>query len=572
MTITRIPVDSTGISDPTGDVQGNRYSVSSSISADGRFVAFTLQESLIQIGAPNNNINNSDDIFLRDTLTNTTTRVSVDSAGNQPNDSSVWPSISGDGRFVAFQSEATNLVPGDTNNNGDIFVRDLSTNTTTRVSVDSAGNQGNNISRRPSISADGRFVTFDSYATNLVPGDTNASLDIFVRDLSTNTTTLVSASSRGDRGNDDSGLPSISANGRFVAFRSIATNLVPGDTNDRRDIFVRDLLTNTTTLVSASSNGDRANASSTLCYISADGRFVAFSSNASNLVPGDTNNSEDIFVRDTLANTTTRVSVSSTGNQGNQDSDDPSISADGRFVTFSSEASNLVPGDTNNKEDIFVRDLSTNTTTRVSVDSAGNQVNSDSDYPSISANGQKVAFSSFAANLVPGDTNNGPDLFIADIGSAPGGINNSPNAINGTPGNDNLTGTPSSDNINGFDGDDALTGRQGNDILGGGGGSDNLSGGKGFDTLNGGLGNDNLVGGAGNDLFVLGAGLGVDTISDFTNSQDTFQLINGLTFGQLSISPGTNGTLIRLASSGEVLASLTGIDANLIGFEDFISG
>jgi Ca2+-binding RTX toxin-like protein len=571
MTITRIPVDSTGISDPAGDQQGNRYSVSSSISADGRFVAFTLLQSTISFGSPNNNINNSDDIFVRDTLTNTTTRVSVDSAGNPPNDSSVWPSISGDGRFVAFQSEATNLVPGDTNNSDDIFVRDLSANTTTRVSVDSAGNQGNNLSRRPSISADGRFVTFDSYATNLVPGDTNASLDIFVRDLSTNTTTLVSASSSGDRGNDDSGLPSISANGRFVAFRSLATNLVPGDTNDSRDIFVRDLLTNTTTLVSASSNGDRANNSSTLCYISADGRFVAFSSNADNLVPGDTNNSEDIFVRDTLANTTTRVSISSTGNQGNQDSDDPSISADGRFVTFSSEASNIVPGDTNNKEDIFVRDLSTNTTTRLSVDSAGNQVNSDSDYPSISANGQKVAFSSFAANLVPGDTNNGPDLFISDIGSAPGGINNSPNAINGTPGNDNLTGTPSSDNINGFDGDDALTGRQGNDILGGGGGSDNLSGGKGFDTLNGGLGNDNLVGGAGNDVFVLGAGLGIDTISDFANGQDTIQLINGLTFGQLSISPGTNGTLIRAASSGEVLAALTGIAPNSMGPEDFLS-
>src|SRR4028119_2515810 len=358
MTITRIPVDSTGISDPTGDVQGNRYSVSSSISADGRFVAFTLQESLTRIGAPNNNINNSDDIFLRDTLTNTTTRVSVDSAGNQPNDSSVWPSISGDGRFVAFQSEATNLVPGDTNNNGDIFVRDLSTNTTTRVSVDSAGNQGNNISRRPSISADGRFVTFDSYATNLVPGDTNASLDIFVRDLSTNTTTLVSASSSGDRGNDDSGLPSISANGRFVAFRSIATNLVPGDTNDSRDIFVRDLLTNTITLVSVSSNGDRANDSSSRCSISADGRFVAFDSDATNLVPGDTNNTTDIFVRDLSTNTTTRVSISSTGNQGNEDFYTPFISADGRFVTFSSEASNLVPGDTNDSEDIFVRDRS----------------------------------------------------------------------------------------------------------------------------------------------------------------------------------------------------------------------
>jgi Ca2+-binding RTX toxin-like protein len=182
-----------------------------------------------------------------------------------------------------------------------------------------------------------------------------------------------------------------------------------------------------------------------------------------------------------------------------------------------------------------------------------------------------VAFASQASNLVPGDTNNAVDVFVVDLTNTPGGINNSPNAINGTNGNDNLIGTPGSDNINGFDGDDTLTGRQGNDIIVGGGGSDNLSGGKGFDTLNGGLGNDDLVGGAGNDVFVLGAGLGVDTISDFTNSQDTVQLINGLTFGQLSISPGTNGTLIRLASSGEVLAFLTGVAPNFIGSEDFIS-
>ncbi len=269
----------------------------------------------------------------------------------------------------------------------------------------------------------------------------------------------------------------------------------------------------------------------------------------------------------------TRISVDSAGNQGNQNSilySDPSISPDGRFVAFSSEASNLVPGDTNNKEDIFVRDLSTNTTIRVSISDAGNEGNGLSYHPSISADGRFVAFSSDAANLVPGDTNS-RDIFVAHLTNAPGGINNSPNAINGTPGNDNLTGTNGSDNISGLDGDDALTGRQGNDILIGGGGSDNLSGGKGFDTLNGGLGNDNLVGGAGNDVFVLGAGLGIDTISDFVNGQDTVQLINGLTFGQLSISPGTNGTLIRVASSGEVLAALTGVAPNSIGPEDFLS-
>jgi Ca2+-binding RTX toxin-like protein len=165
---------------------------------------------------------------------------------------------------------------------------------------------------------------------------------------------------------------------------------------------------------------------------------------------------------------------------------------------------------------------------------------------------------------VPGDTNNTDDIFVVDTSSTP-------NAINGTPGNDNLTGTSVNDIINGLEGDDVLTGLRASDVLNGGDGNDILSGGKGSDTLNGGLGNDNLVGGAGNDVFVLGAGFGVDKISDFGNGQDTIQLINGLTFGQLLIAPGTNGTLIRVAGSGEVLASLTGVAPNFIGSENFIS-
>jgi Ca2+-binding RTX toxin-like protein len=229
-----------------------------------------------------------------------------------------------------------------------------------------------------------------------------------------------------------------------------------------------------------------------------------------------------------------------------------------------------VPGDTNNNSDIFVRDTLTNTTTRVSVDSAGNQGNNFSLYPSISADGHRVAFDSAASNLVPGDTNNTYDVFVSDIGNTPG--NNPPNNnINGTDGNDILTGTSGNDILNGVEGNDVLTGLRGNDILVGGDGRDVLNGGKGFDTLNGGLGNDILVSGGGNDVFVLGVGLGVDTIADFANSQDTVQLIDGLTFGQLSISPGTDGTLITVASSGEVLASLIGVAPNLIGSEDFIS-
>jgi Ca2+-binding RTX toxin-like protein len=387
-----------------------------------------------------------------------------------------------------------------------------------------------------------------------------------VRDTLTNTTTRVSVDSAGNQGNNGSFQSSISADGRFVAFTTNAFNLVPGDSDRSTDIFVRDTLTNTTSRA-VDIASDQAFGSSFFNppSISADGRFVAFDSNASNLVPEDTNNTYDVFVRDTLTNTTTLVSVDSAGNPGNRDSVSPSISADGRFVAFVSSSSNLVPGDTNNTRDIFVRDTLTNTTTRVSVDSAGNQGNTSSDSPSISADGRFVAFSSYYSNFVPGQTNNIDGIFVVDTSTTR-------NVINGTPGNDNLTGTSGNDIINGSEGDDLLTGLRANDVLNGGDGNDILSGGKGSDTLNGGLGNDNLVGGAGNDVFVLGAGLGLDTISDFTYSQDTIQLINGLTFGQLSISPATNGTLIRLASSGEVLASLTGVDPNLIGSEDFISG
>jgi Ca2+-binding RTX toxin-like protein len=214
--------------------------------------------------------------------------------------------------------------------------------------------------------------------------------------------------------------------------------------------------------------------------------------------------------------------------------------------------------------DIFVRDTLTNTTTRVSVDSAGTQGNDYSSTPSISADGKFVAFSSNASNLVPGDNNDTDDIFVVDTSSTL-------KVINGIPGNDNVTGTSDNDIINGLEGDDVLTGLRASDVLNGNDGNDILYGGKGSDTLNGGLRNDTLEGGAGNDVFVLGAGLEVDTISDFGNGQDTIQLINGLTFGLLSISPGTNGTLIRLASNGEVLASLTGVAPNLIGSEDFFS-
>src|SRR5260221_244418 len=238
----------------------------------------------------------------------TTERVSVATGGAQGNANRTafqFCSISAGGRVGAFQSDADNFVAGETNGVQDVFLRDRRSGTTERVSVGTAGTQGNDNSGdipalAPSISADGRFVAFQSAASNLVAGDTNGRLDIFVRDRRSGTTERVSVATDGTQGNDNSGDwgLSISADGRFVAFISSATNLVSGDTNANNDVFVHDRQSGTTERASVATDGTQANFYSRLPSISADGRFVAFLGNASNLVPGDTNGWADVFVLD----------------------------------------------------------------------------------------------------------------------------------------------------------------------------------------------------------------------------------------------------------------------------------
>jgi Tol biopolymer transport system component len=404
---TRVSVDNAGI-------EGNSGSSGPSISADGLYVAF---ESDADNLVPDDS-NFVFDVFVRDRQTGTTTRVSVDNTGNQGDDDSSGPSISADGRYVAFESFATNLVPGDTNAVSDVFVHDRQTGQTALVSVDSAGVQGNGDSFSPSISADGRYVAFESFATDLVPGDTNAVFDVFVHDRLTGQTTRVSVDSSGSEGEGDSYSASISADGRYVAFTSDAPNLVPGDTNVASDVFVHDRLTGLTARASVESAGNQGNSDSFEPSISGDGLYVAFTSLASNLVTSDNNDVLDVFVRDRQSGTTTRVSVDNTGNQGDGDSYGPSISADGRYVAFQSFATDLVPGDNNSAFDVYVRDRQSGLTTRVSVDSSGSQGDGDSYSPSISGNGRFVAVESIASNLVPDDTNDVTDIFVRQMHSA----------------------------------------------------------------------------------------------------------------------------------------------------------
>jgi Tol biopolymer transport system component len=385
-----------------------------SITPDGRFVAFNSVAPNLVPG----DTDYFDDVFVRDRQNGTLERVSVSSSGVQGNDNSSLCTISADGRYVAFMSVASNLVPGDTNGTWDIFVRDRLTNTTERVSITSSGSQANAFSYDPSISADGRYVAFQSMAFNLVPGDTNGAFDVFVRDRQLGTTERVSVDSSGLQADGASYAPRISADGRYVSFESAATNLVSGDTNGTDDIFVRDLLSGTTERVSVSFHGTQGNGLSYGPSISSDGRFVAFASLASNLVLGDTNNSRDVFVRDRSNGTTELVSVDSSGAQGDGDSDGASISADGRCVAFASTATNLVSGDTNGTSDVFLRDRQLGTTERVSVSSTGLEGNDYSYFPSTAGDGRFVAFNSRASNLVAGDTNGYSDDFVRDRNAA----------------------------------------------------------------------------------------------------------------------------------------------------------
>ncbi|HKI72966.1 MAG TPA: hypothetical protein VKA81_11345 [Verrucomicrobiae bacterium] len=484
--------------DTRGGVSGDTGGAIPTMTADGRYVAF---DSFDGDYVPNDN-NAAYDVFVRDTTADTTELISqsdptVPSLTADGLSSVGANSLSADGRFVAFVSLADNLVANDSNDNQDVFVRDLQSGTNILASVNGAGTgSANGFSGSPAISAEGRFVAFVSDAGDLSPNQTNRTANIYLRDLQSGTTQLVSVSTNGTGGNAASSAPAIDSGGRHVAFVSQASNLIPNDANNSSDVFWRDLQTGTTVSVtpagralafSMSADGRRVaciaglqpqmlvwdSQSQTAVYsnttasisaltlsadgnfvvyqagsqlfghdlksnidltigmtvpfgkmspqISSNGRFIVYVSGASNVVANDTNNTADVFLYDLQTATTTLISFNQdrTGS-GDGPSDSPSISADGRFVTYRSSADDLVAGDNNGQPDAFVFDRLTGTNTVVSVSQSGTASGNDrSTGPTISTDGTTIVFRSVASDLIAGDFNNTQDVFLFRVPTNP---------------------------------------------------------------------------------------------------------------------------------------------------------
>jgi Tol biopolymer transport system component len=412
------------VSVDSNEVQGNgdsgMFGGFVDISGNGRFVTFTSSASNL---VPNDT-NATSDVFVRDLEAGTTELVSLTPGGAAGNSASNGSSISATGRFVVFNSAANDLVAGDTNGTLDVFVRDRQLGTTELVSASGAGSLGNNLSGWGSATPDGRFVAFHSYATNLVAGDTNGTTDIFVRDRQLGTTERVSVSTAGAQATGGNQMAHLSADGSLVFFESDAPNLVADDTNGWRDVFVHDRGTAETTRVSLSETDGQL---TTCCgasgaTISPDGRFVSFGSSSSGVVAGASG--YQVYLRDRVLGTTELVSATDAGVPGNAGST-PSlmhgVSDDGRFVTFSSLASNLAAGDVNSASDVYVRDRLDGTTQLVSVATDGSFPNAAAGNQVISADGSVIAFDSAATNLVADDVNGAHDVFTRGLPGGAGG-------------------------------------------------------------------------------------------------------------------------------------------------------
>jgi Tol biopolymer transport system component len=521
-------------------------SANAAISADGRYVLFGSEADNLSTEDDNNAGFNA---FVRDLQAGTTTYVNrADGPTGAPAATGAFlMDISGDGQRVAFDGPATLVdpaAPGLSN----IFLRDVPASTTTLISratgADGARSDGSSF--QPSMSTDSRLIAYESSADNLSTEDVPGVTDIFARDVVANTTTLVSrAGGPGGAGGDaSSNSPKVSGDGRFVAFLSSANNLSDADVDGVRDVFVRDLALDLTILASRATgpSGAGGDGASGTTAISTDGRYVLFTSQADNLSTEDDNGVDNVFVRDLVANTTTLVSraTGAAGAAGNGSSAWGTISADGRLAVFHSLADNLSTEDADGVRDVFVRDLFANTTTLVSRSAgpAGAPGDGASQFPVISADGRRVVFASDANNLSADDLNAFTNIFRRSLppppplpaspagpgvirggGSTAGATarcagvrativgTGKRNIIRGTARRDVIAALGGNDLVRGLGGNDLICLGAGNDLGIGGAGADRVLGQAGADRVEGGAGRDLLEGGAGPDLLLGGAGI-----------------------------------------------------------------
>lgn len=506
-------------------------------SPDGTKITYTTNGALVAADT-----NGQFDVYVEDLITGQITLVSQSAAGVLGNGQSARSEFSPDGNSILFDASASTLITGDTNGQNDVFIKNLTTGVVTRVSTDATGAQavgGGSFSAQ--FSADGTRVVFQSNATNLVTGDTNGVSDIFVKNLSTGAITRVSTDASGGQATGPVGGP-VGAGGSFVPF------------------------------------------------FSPDGTKIVFESTASNLVAGDTNGGADIFLKDLVTGAVTRLSTSSTGVQAaggpaGAGAFAPRFSADGAFVVFESNQPNLVAGDTNAANDVFIKNIATGEITRVSLAADGSQGNGNSFRPIFLSDGS-VVFASFASNIVPGDANTFTDLFITAGVSGADVLNggNGDDQLFGDEGNDQLLGGAGFDVADGGTGDDFVDGGEGGDYLSGGEGADRILGAAGTDALFGGNGADNLQGGGENDTLFGEAGgdtlLGDDGDDNLDGGADGDTLLGGLGADRLFGSSGVdllggedgNDTLLG-GADGDNLFGGAGNDV-LFGEtgNDFISG
>jgi Tol biopolymer transport system component len=518
--------------DENGSAQYYSYSYDPSVSADGNLIAFSFNDYWGYGQLDPNESTDESMIYVKDRQTGAVEIVSRDANSVIANDAAWGSSISADGTSVAFASYATNLVLGDTSGQYDAFVKNLDTGAIELVSKATDGTLGNGYSYGVTLSADGTKAAFTSYSSNLVANDNNGQRDVFVHDLTNGVTELVSENLLGVSGNGYVNYSQISDDGTHVAFSTGASDLVAGDDEGQEDVFVRDLTTGVTTRVSEVA-GIGGNYFSNEVSLSADGNIVVFASDATNF-GGSGSLQRQIYAKDMTTGVITIVSESATGVEADDYIWGAEVTADGRFVTFASYASYLIDGLTDADDgdsDIFVKDLQTGDVIQIG-DPADSSDDSDNSDPSISDDGSFVAFirEGYYEQAIWG----------ADL-SPPGS---------------SMTGTGDADILIGHDGPDVLLGLAGND---------RLSGGVGEDIINGGAGDDILSGGEDADAFVFELGSGNDVISDFEQGVDMID-VSGygfVDFTALTIAVGTEDSVIDFGAGDTVtVLDMVNLDMN----------